>query len=40
MNVRINKNDKIVEWDVGEKTITIHNEYVLFAFKHGKNMNH
>ncbi len=38
MDVRVNKNDKIVEWNVGEKIIKIHNQYVLYAFKHGKNM--
>lgn len=38
MDVCINKNDKIVEWNVGEKIIKIHNQYVLYAFKHGKNM--
>lgn len=38
MDVFINKNDKIVEWNVGEKIIKIHNQYVLYAFKHGKNM--
>lgn len=38
MDVRVNKNDKIVTWNVGEKIITIHNEHVLYAFKHGKNM--
>ncbi|MCM1172352.1 MAG: hypothetical protein NC393_09525 [Clostridium sp.] len=38
MGVHINKNDKIVEWNVGEKTIRIHNEYVLYAFEHGRNM--
>lgn len=38
MDVSINKNDKIVEWNVGEKIIKIHNQYVLYAFKHGKNM--
>ena len=38
MDVSVNKNDKIVKWNIGEKTIKIHNEYVLYAFKHGKNM--
>lgn len=38
MNVCINKNDKIVKWNVGEKIIKIHNQYVLYAFEHGKNM--
>ena len=34
MDVRVNKNDKMVEWDVGGKTISIYNEYTLYAFKH------
>ena len=38
MDVYINKNEKIVEWNVGEKVITIHNEHVLYAWLHGKNM--
>lgn len=38
MDVRVNKNDKMVEWDVGGKTISIYNEYTLYAFKHGKGM--
>ena len=38
MDVRVNKNDKMVEWDVGVKTISIYNEYTLYAFKHGKGM--
>lgn len=38
MDVNINKNEKTVEWNTGEKTIIIHNEYVLYAFKHGKEM--
>lgn len=38
MDVRVNKNDKIVEWDVRGKTISIYNEDVLYAFMHGKNM--
>lgn len=38
MDVCVNKNDKIVEWRVGEETIRIYNQYVLYAFKHGKNM--
>lgn len=38
MKVRVNKNEKVVEWNVGEKIITIYNEHVLYAFKHGKNM--
>lgn len=38
MDVCVNKNEKKVEWSVGEKLITIYNEHVLYAFKHGKNM--
>ena len=38
MDIRVNKNKKIVEWNVGEKVITIHNEHVLYAFKHGESM--
>ena len=38
MDVYINKKDKIVEWDIGEKIISIYNEHVLYAFKHGKDM--
>lgn len=38
MDVCVNKNNKIVEWCVGEQKITIHNDYILYAFKHGKNM--
>ena len=38
MDVCVNKNEKIIEWNVGEKIISIHNEHVLYAFKHGKNL--
>jgi hypothetical protein len=38
MDVYVNKNKKIIEWKVGERIITIHNEHILYAFKHGKNM--
>lgn len=38
MDVCVNKSDKIVEWNIGEKTIRIHNQNVLYAYKHGKNM--
>lgn len=38
MDVYVNKNEKKVEWNVGEKIVTIYNEHVLYAFKHGKNM--
>ena len=38
MDVRVNKNEKKIEWNVGSRTITIHNAHVLYAFKHGKNL--
>lgn len=38
MEVCINKDEKTVEWNIGKRIITIHNEHVLYAFKHGKNM--
>lgn len=38
MDVHVNRNEKKVEWDIGEKTVEIYNQYVLYAFKHGKNM--
>ena len=38
MDVHINKDEKTVEWNVGEKIITIYNEHVLYAFTHGKHM--
>lgn len=38
MDVRVNKSEKKIEWNVGRRTITIHNAYVLYAFKHGKNL--
>lgn len=37
MDVCVNKNEKTIEWNVGNRTIIIYNEYVLYAFKHGKN---
>lgn len=38
MDVRVNKNEKKIEWNVGEKIIVIHNKHVLYAFEHGKNL--
>lgn len=38
MDIHIKKDEKTVEWNIGEKIITIHNENLLYAFKHGKNM--
>ena len=38
MDVRVNKNEKKIEWNVGSRTITIHNAHVLYAFKNGKNL--
>lgn len=38
MDLCIKKNEKIVKWNVGERIITIYNEHMLYAFKHGKNM--
>ena len=38
MDVYVDKKEKKVEWNVGEKVITVYNEYVLYAFKHGKSM--
>ena len=38
MDICVNKSEKIVEWNVGEKVTTIHNEHILYAFKHGKSM--
>lgn len=38
MDVCVNKNEKRIEWNVGSRTITIHNAHVLYAFKHGKNL--
>ena len=35
MDVRVNKNEKKIEWNVGEKIIVIHNKHVLYAFEHG-----
>ena len=32
------KNENTVEWNVGEKTIIINNEHILYAFKHGQEM--
>ncbi len=37
MCVCVNKSEKTIEWNVGRRTITIHNEHILYAFKHGKN---
>lgn len=30
MDVYVNKNEKTVEWNVGEKIVTIYNEHVLY----------
>ena len=38
MDIHINNGEKTVEWNVGEKVFTIHNENLLYAFQHGKNM--
>ena len=38
MDIHINNDEKTVEWNVGEKIIAIHNENLLYAFQHGKNM--
>ena len=38
MDVRVNKSEKRIEWNVGSRTITIHNAHVLYAFKHGKKL--
>ena len=38
MDVCVNKSKKTIEWNVGSRTITIYNEHVLYAFKHGKNL--
>ena len=38
MDIHIKKDEKTVEWNIGEKIITIYNENLLYAFKHGKNM--
>ena len=33
MDVRVNKSEKRIEWNVGSRTITIHNAHVLYAFR-------
>lgn len=38
MNVCVNKKENTIEWNVGEKSIIIHNNHILYAFKHGKSM--
>lgn len=38
MDVCVNKNEKTIEWNVGEKKIIIQNKHVLYAFEHGKNL--
>lgn len=38
MNISVDKNKKIVEWNVEGKKFIFHNEHVLYAFKHGENM--
>lgn len=38
MNICVDKNKKIVEWNVEGKKFSFHNEHVLYAFQHGENM--
>lgn len=38
MDVRVNKNEKRIEWNVGNRTISIYNDHVLYVFRHGKSL--
>lgn len=38
MEIHINRQEKTVKWDYDGKTVNVHNEYMLYAFKHGKDM--
>lgn len=38
MEIHVNKQEKTIKWDYKEKTINVNNEYMLYAFKHGKDM--
>lgn len=38
MDVCINRSEKTIKWNVGSRVITIYNEHILYAFKHGKNL--
>lgn len=36
MDVRVNKNEKKIEWNVGSRTITIHNAHDYMLLNMGK----
>lgn len=38
MEIYINRQEKTIKWDYKEKTISVNNEHMLYAFKHGKDM--
>ena len=38
IDICISKNENKVDWNVDGKTITIYNEHLLYAFKHGRSM--